>query len=99
MLAKRLVDQYQRYNRVHDSATLFAEDHNVSSRTAYALHAGAFALVEIYQKLKPNVEQLRDLLDAELGLPRIPLPFIDSAPAMQDVPEGQEVPLPTSDFR
>jgi uncharacterized membrane protein YjgN (DUF898 family) len=23
----------------------------------------------------------------------------DSAPAMQDVPEAQEVPLPTSDFR
>lgn len=99
MLAKRLVDQYQRYNRVHDSATLLPEDPDVSSSTAYALHAGAFAVVEIYQTLKPNVEQLRDLLDAELGLSRIPLPFIDRAPAMQDVPDAQEVPLPTSDSR
>ena len=94
MLAKRLVDQYQRYNMVHDSATLLAEDQNVSSSTTYALHTGAFAVVEAYQTLKPNVEQLRDLLDAELGLPRIPLPFIDSGPAMQDVPEAREVPLP-----
>jgi hypothetical protein len=94
MLAKRLVDQYQRYNRVHESATLLAEDQNVSSSTTYALHTGAFAVVEAYQTLKPNVEQLRDLLDAELGLPRIPLPFIDSGSAMQDVPEAREVPLP-----
>ena len=56
-------------------------------------------MVEIYQTLKPNVEQLRDLLDAELGLSRIPLPFIDRALAMQDVPDAQEVPLPTSDSR
>lgn len=50
MLAKRLVDQYQWYNRVHDNATLLpSEGQDMSSNTTYALHAGAFAVVETYQ--------------------------------------------------
>jgi hypothetical protein len=100
MLAKRLVDQYQRYNRVHDNALLLpSEGQDMSSNTTYALHAGAFAVVEAYRTLKPNVEQLRNLLDAELGLPRIPLPFIDGAPASQNVSERHEDPVPTSDSK
>ncbi|MGA8659358.1 MAG: hypothetical protein WB586_24800 [Chthoniobacterales bacterium] len=93
MLAKRLVDQYQRYNRVQDNALLLPpEGQDMSSNTTYALHAGAFAVVETYRTLKPNVEQLRNLLDAELRLPRIPLPFIDGAPASQNVSERHEDP-------
>jgi hypothetical protein len=99
MLAKRLVDQYQRYNRVHDSIALVpSEGQDKSSNTTNALHAAAFAIVETYQTLKSNVEQLRNLLDAELGLPRIPLPFIDRSPASQKVVEARER-LPTSDSK
>jgi hypothetical protein len=46
--------------------------------TTYARHAGAFALVATYQSLKTSLEQSRNLLDAELGLKRQSLPFIDS---------------------
>ena len=99
MLAKRFVDQYQRYNRVHDRVTLAPSDgQDMSSNSTYALHAGAFALVETYQTLKANVEQLRDLLDDELGLPRISLPFIDRVPASQKVVEAREG-IPTSDSK
>ena len=99
MLAKRFVDQYQRYNRVHDRVTLAPSDgQDMSSNSTYALHAGAFALVETYQTLKANVEQLRDLLDDELGLPRISLPFIDRVPASQKVVEAREG-QPTSDSK
>ena len=91
MLAKRFVDQYQRYNRVHDSVNLAPSDgQDMSPNSTYALHAGAFALVETYQTLKANVEQLRDLLDDELGLARVSLPFIDSVPSSKNAVETRQ---------
>jgi hypothetical protein len=79
MFAKRLVDQYQGYTRMDlrvpsnpNPATTGA-----SADATYALHAGALTLVESYQALKKNIELLRNLLDAELGLKKTPLPFID----------------------
>ena len=79
MLAKRLIDQYQNYNRIEDKMTARdSQPLGVPADTTYARHAGAFALVATYQSLKASVEQSRNLLDAELGLKRLPLPFIDS---------------------
>jgi hypothetical protein len=79
MLAKRLIDQYQNYNRIEDNMTARASQPlDISADTTYARHAGAFALVATYQSLKASVEQSRNLLDAELGLKRQQLPFIDS---------------------
>jgi hypothetical protein len=79
MLAKRLIDQYQNYNRIEERMTGPAtQAPNVPTDTTYARHAGAFALVATYQSLKASVEESRNLLDAELGLKRQPLPFIDS---------------------
>jgi hypothetical protein len=79
MLAKRLIDQYQNYNRIEDKMTVpTIQPSNNPTDTNYARHAGAFALVATYQSLKASVEQSRNLLDAELGLKRQPLPFIDS---------------------
>jgi hypothetical protein len=84
MLAKRLIDQYQNYNRIEDQMTARASQPlGVPADTTYARHAGAFALVATYQSLKASVEQSRNLLDAELGLKRQPLPFIDS-PGLTD---------------
>jgi hypothetical protein len=78
MLAKRLIDQYQNYNRIEDKMTAQAAQPPVlPADTTYARHAGAFALVATYQSLKASVEQSRNLLDAELGLKKQPLPFID----------------------
>jgi hypothetical protein len=80
MLAKRLIDQYQNYNRIEDKlAAGSSQLSGVPADTTYARHAGAFALVATYQALKASMEQSRNLLDAELGLKRQPLPFIDSA--------------------
>jgi hypothetical protein len=79
MLAKRLIDQYQNYNRIEDKMTvLTSQPPGVPADTTYARHAGAFALVATYQSLKASVEQSRNLLDTELGLKRQQLPFIDS---------------------
>jgi len=79
MLAKRLIDQYQNYNRIEDNMTARAsEPLSIPADTTYARHAGAFALVATYQSLKTSLEQSRNLLDAELGLKRQSLPFIDS---------------------
>jgi hypothetical protein len=36
-------------------------------------------LIESYNALKTNIGQLRNLLDAELGLKKTPLPYIDAA--------------------
>jgi hypothetical protein len=84
MLAKRLIDQYQNYNRIEDKLAVgSAQPSAVPADTTYARHAGAFALVATYQTLKASLEQSRNLLDAELGLKRQPLPFIDS-PATQE---------------
>jgi hypothetical protein len=78
MLAKRLIDQYQNYNRIEDRMTAQpAQPPGLPADTTYARHAGAFALVATYQSLKASVEQSRNLLDAELGLKKQPLPFID----------------------
>jgi hypothetical protein len=85
MLAKRLIDQYQNYNRIEDkTAALGSQPLGIPAETTYARHAGAFALVSTYQSLKASVEQSRNLLDAELGLKRLPLPFIDC----REVPEN-----------
>ena len=80
MFAKRLVDQYQGYNRMDVRASVNTSQpaDPATADTTYALHAGALTLVESYKALKTNVEQLRNLLDAELGLKKTPLPFIDS---------------------
>jgi hypothetical protein len=79
MLAKRLIDQYQNYNRIEDSMTARAtQPLGIPADINYTRHAGAFALVATYQSLKKSVEQSRNLLDAELGLKRQQLPFIDS---------------------
>jgi hypothetical protein len=40
-------------------------------------------LIESYNALKNNIDQLRNLLDAELGLKKTPLPYIDSTEAKQ----------------
>jgi hypothetical protein len=86
MLAKRLIDQYQNYNRIEDNMTARASQPlGIPPDITYARHAGAFALVATYQSLKTSVEQSRNLLDAELGLKRQHLPFIDSPGA----PENQ----------
>ena len=79
MLAKRLIDQYQNYNRIEDNMTMRASQSlGIPADINYARHAGAFALVATYQSLKKSVEQSRNLLDAGLGLKRQQLPFIDS---------------------
>jgi hypothetical protein len=79
MLAKRLIDQYQNYNRIEAKMTAQASQPlGIPADATYARHAGAFALVATYQSLKSSVELSRNLLDAELGLKRQPLPFIDS---------------------
>jgi hypothetical protein len=79
MLAKRLIDQYQNYNRIEDKMTArTSEPPSIPADNTYARHAGAFALVATYQSLKTSLEQSRNLLDAELGLKRQSLPFIDS---------------------
>jgi len=79
MLAKRLIDQYQNYNRIEDNMTMRASQPlGIPADINYARHAGAFALVATYQSLKKSVEQSRNLLDAGLGLKRQQLPFIDS---------------------
>ena len=90
MFAKRLVDQYQGYTRMDlrvptnsNPATTGA-----SADTTYALHAGALTLVESYQALKKNIELLRNLLDAELGLKKTPLPFIDFTEEQSKKREG-----------
>jgi hypothetical protein len=79
MFAKRLVDQYQGYNRMDVRASTNAAQPatGASADTTYALHAGALTLIESYNALKNNIEQLRNLLDAELGLKKTPLPYID----------------------
>ncbi|MBV8813277.1 MAG: hypothetical protein JO271_02210 [Verrucomicrobia bacterium] len=79
MFAKRLVDQYQGYTRMdlRVPANANPATTGASADTTYALHAGALTLVESYQALKKNIELLRNLLDAELGLKKTPLPFID----------------------
>jgi hypothetical protein len=78
MLAKRLIDQYQNYNRIEDKMTAQpSQPSSLPADTTYARHAGAFALVATYQSLKASVEESRNLLDAELALKRQPLPFID----------------------
>jgi heme exporter protein D len=80
MFAKRLVDQYQGYNRmdVRASVNSVQPASGASADTTYALHAGALTLIESYNALKTNVDQVRNLLDAELGLKKTPLPYIDS---------------------
>jgi hypothetical protein len=85
MFAKRLVDQYQGYNRmdVRASTNNAQPGSGASADTTYALHAGALTLIESYNALKSNIDQLRNLLDAELGLKKTPLPFIDSTEAKQ----------------
>lgn len=85
MFAKRLVDQYQGYNRmdVRASTSNAQPGSGASADTTYALHAGALTLIESYNALKSNIDQLRNLLDAELGLKKTPLPFIDSTEAKQ----------------
>lgn len=82
MFAKRLVDQYQGYNRmdVRASVNTTQPATGASADATYALHAGALTLIESYNALKTNIGQLRNLLDAELGLKKTPLPFIDAAP-------------------
>jgi hypothetical protein len=85
MLAKRLIDQYQNYNRIEDNLTARASQPiGIPADINYARHAGAFALVAAYQSLKTSVEQSRNLLDAELGLKRQQLPFIDSPGAPEN---------------
>jgi hypothetical protein len=44
--------------------------------------------VESYQALKKNIELLRNLLDAELGLKKTPLPFIDFTEEQSKKREG-----------
>jgi hypothetical protein len=85
MFAKRLVDQYQGYNRmdVRASTNSAQPSTGVSADTTYALHAGALTLIESYNALKNNIDQLRNLLDAELGLKKTPLPYIDSTQGKQ----------------
>lgn len=85
MFAKRLVDQYQGYNRmdVRASTNSTQPATGASADTTYALHAGALALIESYNALKNNIDQLRNLLDAELGLKKTPLPYIDSTDPKQ----------------
>jgi hypothetical protein len=85
MFAKRLVDQYQGYNRmdVRASTNSAQPASGVSADATYALHAGALTLIESYNALKTNIDQLRNLLDAELGLKKTPLPYIDSTEAKQ----------------
>ena len=85
MFAKRLVDQYQGYNRmdVRASTTSTQPATAASADTTYALHAGALTLIESYNALKNNIDQLRNLLDAELGLKKTPLPYIDSTDPKQ----------------
>jgi len=77
MFAKRLVDQYQGYNRMDVRASVNTPQPatGASADTTYALHAGALTLIESYNALKTNVGQLRNLLDAELGLKKTPLPI------------------------
>jgi hypothetical protein len=85
MLAKRLIDQYQNYNRIEDQMTARASQPlGMPADITYARHAGAFALVATYQSLKTSVEESRNLLDAELGLKRQQLPFIDSPAAPEN---------------
>jgi hypothetical protein len=85
MLAKRLIDQYQNYNRIEDQMTARASQPlGIPADITYARHAGAFALVATYQSLKTSVEESRNLLDAELGLKRQQLPFIDSPAAPEN---------------
>jgi hypothetical protein len=85
MLAKRLIDQYQNYNRIEDRMTAReSQPLGVPADMTYARHAGAFALVATYKSLKASVEESRNLLDAELGLKRQPLPFIDSLGASEN---------------
>jgi hypothetical protein len=85
MFAKRLVDQYQGYNRmdVRASTNSTQPATGASADTTYALHAGALTLIESYNALKNNIDQLRNLLDAELGLKKTPLPYIDSTDPKQ----------------
>jgi hypothetical protein len=85
MFAKRLVDQYQGYNRmdVRASTNSAQPSTGASADTTYALHAGALTLIESYNALKNNIDQLRNLLDAELGLKKTPLPYIDSTEGKQ----------------
>jgi hypothetical protein len=85
MFAKRLVDQYQGYNRmdVRASVNTTQPATSASADATYALHAGALTLIESYNALKTNIGQLRNLLDAELGLKKTPLPFIDAPPGIE----------------
>ena len=85
MFAKRLVDQYQGYNRMDVRASVNNSQPatGASADTTYALHAGALTLIESYNALKANIRQVRDLLDAELGLKKTSLPYIDSAESSQ----------------
>jgi hypothetical protein len=85
MFAKRLVDQYQGYNRmdVRASTNSAQPSTGASADATYALHAGALTLIESYNALKNNIDQLRNLLDAELGLKKTPLPYIDSTEGKQ----------------
>ena len=85
MFAKRLVDQYQGYNRmdVRASTNSAQAASGASADTTYALHAGALTLIESYNALKDNIDQLRNLLVAELGLKKTPLPYIDATEAKQ----------------
>ena len=57
MFAKRLVDQYQGYNRmdVRASANTTQPATGASADTTYALHAGALTLIESYNALKNNI--------------------------------------------
>jgi hypothetical protein len=86
MFAKRLVDQYQGYNRMDVRASVNTPQPatGASADTTYALHAGALTLIESYNALKTNIGQLRNLLDAELGLKKTPLPYIDTAESNQN---------------
>jgi hypothetical protein len=75
-LGKRLIDQYQEYNRSETNQQADPSSPNPGEKT-YARHARAFTVVATYRAFKASVEQLRNRLDAELDLEKLTLPFID----------------------
>ena len=75
-LGKRLIDQYQEYNRSEANHQADPSSSNPGEKT-YARHARAFTVVATYRAFKASVEQLRNRLDAELDLEKLTLPFID----------------------
>ncbi|MBV8585923.1 MAG: hypothetical protein JO308_06520 [Verrucomicrobia bacterium] len=75
-LGKRLIDQYQEYNRSEANHQTDPSAANPGEKT-YARHARAFTVVATYKAFKASVEQLRNRLDAELDLEKLTLPFID----------------------